>query len=263
MASGNSCRPSYVVGFDTTNRLYALCIDYANNPATLKLYHTDPLPEAGMLTIPVLTAEGNLMLTGGVGTEPNGNFELTLKSNIDWSCEKEKYVVDIDYGKIDWLIVTGTNPNLKLVVDKNSTAEKRQGELTLKLTSPDNSKVNCEVKIKVEQDGDEAQKKYMFTGSWFNGSGSVTNMVTFGEDGSYYFEQRTNDIIDFTRTGTYVVTRYKEYSENSSIRMEADITETFVTSSTGKTNTKTWTLMILDDDKLSYRNTYFWRSGFD
>jgi AraC-like DNA-binding protein len=64
----------YVVGFDNTNRLYALCIDYANNPATLKLYHTDPLPEAGMLTIPVLTAEGNLMLTGGVGTEPNGNF---------------------------------------------------------------------------------------------------------------------------------------------------------------------------------------------
>lgn len=64
----------YVVGFDKTSRLYALCIDYARNPATLKLYHTDPLPEAGMLTIPVLTAEGNLMLTGGIGTEPNGNF---------------------------------------------------------------------------------------------------------------------------------------------------------------------------------------------
>ena len=27
-----------------------------------------------MLTIPALTAEGNLMLTGGIGTEPNGNF---------------------------------------------------------------------------------------------------------------------------------------------------------------------------------------------
>lgn len=64
----------YIVGFDKTSRLYALCIDYARNPATLKLYHTDPLPEAGMLTIPVLTAEGNLMLTGGIGTEPNGNF---------------------------------------------------------------------------------------------------------------------------------------------------------------------------------------------
>lgn len=192
-----------------------------------------------------------------------GERELTLKSNIDWNCEKEKYVVDIDYGKIDWLKVTGKNPNLKLIVDKNPTTEQRQGELTLKLTSPDNSKVNCEVKVKVEQDGQEAQKKYMFTGSWFNGSGSVTNMVTFGEDGSYYFEQRTNDRLDFTRIGTYVVTRYKEYGENSSIRMEAEVTETFVTSSTGNTNTKTWTLMILDDDKLSYRNTYFWRSGFD
>ena len=64
----------YIVGFDKTSRLYALCIDYTKNPATLKLYHTDPLPEAGMLTIPVLTAEGNLMLTGGIGTEPNGNF---------------------------------------------------------------------------------------------------------------------------------------------------------------------------------------------
>ena len=64
----------YIVGFDKTSHLYALCIDYAKNPATLKLYHTDPLPEAGMLTIPVLTAEGNMMLTGGIGTEPNGNF---------------------------------------------------------------------------------------------------------------------------------------------------------------------------------------------
>ena len=64
----------YIVGFDKASHLYALCIDYARNPATLKLYHTDPLPEAGMLTIPVLTAEGNLMLTGGIGTEPNGNF---------------------------------------------------------------------------------------------------------------------------------------------------------------------------------------------
>jgi AraC-like DNA-binding protein len=64
----------YIVGFDKTSRLYALCIDYTRNPATLKLYHTDPLPEAGMLTIPVLTAEGNLMLTGGIGAEPNGNF---------------------------------------------------------------------------------------------------------------------------------------------------------------------------------------------
>lgn len=64
----------YVVGYDETSRLYALCIDYSKSPAALTLYHTDPLPEAGMRTIPVLTAEGNLMLTGGVGVEPNSNF---------------------------------------------------------------------------------------------------------------------------------------------------------------------------------------------
>lgn len=64
----------YVVGYDETSRLYALCIDYSKTPAPLTLYHTDPLPEAGMRTIPVLTTEGNLMLTGGVGVEPNSNF---------------------------------------------------------------------------------------------------------------------------------------------------------------------------------------------
>ena len=192
-----------------------------------------------------------------------GEREFTLTSNIDWNCENEKYVIDVDYGKIDWVKVKGTAPNMKLVVDKNPTTEERKGELLLKLTSPQNSKIKCEVKLKVEQKGqDKEEKKYMFLGSWFNGEGSVTNMVTFGEDGSYYFEQRTNDQLDFTRVGTYVVTRYKEYSENSSIRMEADVTETFVTSSTGKTNTKNFTLMLLSDDRLSYRNTYFWRSGF-
>ena len=62
------------MGYDETSRFYALCIDYSRIPAYLTLYHTDPLPEAGKRTIPVLTAEGNLMLTGGVGTEPNSNF---------------------------------------------------------------------------------------------------------------------------------------------------------------------------------------------
>ena len=67
----------YVVGSDDTNRLYALCIDYSKTPALLTLYHTDPLPEAGMRPIPVLTPEGNLILTGGVSNELNGNFSPT------------------------------------------------------------------------------------------------------------------------------------------------------------------------------------------
>ena len=65
---------AYVVGYDDTCRLYALCIEYAQRPAALTLYHTDPQPEAGMASIPVLTPEGNLVLTGGIGLENNANF---------------------------------------------------------------------------------------------------------------------------------------------------------------------------------------------
>ena len=67
----------YVLGFDKTRRVYALCIDYAQIPAKLTLYYTDPLPkDAGMLSIPVLTKEGNLLLTGGIDDKrPNENFQ--------------------------------------------------------------------------------------------------------------------------------------------------------------------------------------------
>lgn len=66
----------YVLGFDETRRVYTLCIDYAQIPAKLTLFHTDPLPhDAGMLGIPVLTKDGNLIVTGGIDDKaPNENF---------------------------------------------------------------------------------------------------------------------------------------------------------------------------------------------
>ena len=65
----------YVMGCDSTGRQYALCIDYAQRPALLKLYHTDPLTDGITITIPVMTDEGNLMLTGiKTVTKPNFNF---------------------------------------------------------------------------------------------------------------------------------------------------------------------------------------------
>ena len=63
------------MGCDSTGRQYALCIDYAKTPAKLTLYHTDPLTEGITITIPVMTNEGNLMLTGiKTVTKPNFNF---------------------------------------------------------------------------------------------------------------------------------------------------------------------------------------------
>jgi AraC-like DNA-binding protein len=55
----------YVMGSDSLGRKYILCIDYPERPAPLTLYYTDPLPEAAG-GIPVLTAEGNLILAGGI-----------------------------------------------------------------------------------------------------------------------------------------------------------------------------------------------------
>lgn len=64
----------YMVGSDKTGRQYALCIDYAKKPAELTLYHTDVLTDTTATTIPVITDEGNLLLTGFKSFYPNSNF---------------------------------------------------------------------------------------------------------------------------------------------------------------------------------------------
>ena len=68
----------YVMGSDNSGRQYALCIDYSKTPAQLTLYHTDPLTDGMTLTIPVMTEDGNLVLTGvKTITKPNFNFSPT------------------------------------------------------------------------------------------------------------------------------------------------------------------------------------------
>ena len=64
----------YIMGSDNTGRQYALCIDYARKPVQLTLYHTDELTDTTATTIPVITSEGNLMLTGFKVFSPNSNF---------------------------------------------------------------------------------------------------------------------------------------------------------------------------------------------
>lgn len=59
----------YMIGRDKDRRIYVLCIEYAkaidDKSAPLTLYYTTPLPEAGNGRV-ILTAEGDLMLIGGV-----------------------------------------------------------------------------------------------------------------------------------------------------------------------------------------------------
>ena len=59
----------YILGVDNDRRVYALCINYSavsdSSPASLTLYYTDPLTDAGTAS-PILTPEGNILLAGGI-----------------------------------------------------------------------------------------------------------------------------------------------------------------------------------------------------
>ena len=65
-------RRGYVMAVDSLfNRQYVLAIDYAREPAALKLYYTDPI-ERATITIPIVTPDGDLILAGGI---PNDNYK--------------------------------------------------------------------------------------------------------------------------------------------------------------------------------------------
>ena len=59
---------AYLVGNDTTGRAYVVAVEYDKQPAPLTLYYTDPLPDFGNTT-PVLTPDGDLIVTGGIAED--------------------------------------------------------------------------------------------------------------------------------------------------------------------------------------------------
>lgn len=61
---------AYLPGFDSDFRFYAMCIEYATlftkpDALPITLYYTDPMPGCGFELPPQVTADGDLMLTGG------------------------------------------------------------------------------------------------------------------------------------------------------------------------------------------------------
>ena len=73
----------YIMGNDsihqTSSHIYILCIDYSpaaeGKPCPVTLYYTDPIPDF-VDASPLITPEGNLLLTGGTGKKenPSHNF---------------------------------------------------------------------------------------------------------------------------------------------------------------------------------------------
>ena len=64
VADTQACR-AYLVGTDTTGRVYVITVEYDQSPAPVTLYYTDPLHEFGNTT-PILTPNGDLIVTGGI-----------------------------------------------------------------------------------------------------------------------------------------------------------------------------------------------------
>lgn len=67
-----TARRAYLVGSDSTARVYVVAVEYGKRPAPITFYYSDPLPDFGNTT-PVLTPDGNLVVVGG---SIDNNFSL-------------------------------------------------------------------------------------------------------------------------------------------------------------------------------------------
>jgi len=63
---------AYLVGTDSTARVYVVAVEYDKCPSPITFYYSEPLPEFGDVT-PVLTPDGNLVVVGG---NIDNNFSL-------------------------------------------------------------------------------------------------------------------------------------------------------------------------------------------
>lgn len=62
----------YLVGSDSTARVYVVAVEYGKRPSPITFYYSDPMPDFGDVT-PVLTPDGNLVVVGGC---IDNNFSL-------------------------------------------------------------------------------------------------------------------------------------------------------------------------------------------
>ena len=79
----------YIMGNDsihqTSSHIYILCIDYSpmaeGKPCPVTLYYTDPIPEF-VDASPLITPQGNLLLTGGTGKKENPSHNFYPLDNV-------------------------------------------------------------------------------------------------------------------------------------------------------------------------------------
>ena len=95
---------AYLVGSDTTGRVYVVAVEYDKQPAPLTLYYTDPLLDFGNST-PVLTPDGDLVITGGSADDNFAPFASVWLLHTGSPCVVAK--VDTPSQMSWWWIVCG------------------------------------------------------------------------------------------------------------------------------------------------------------
>ena len=69
----------YLIGGDCKERFYVLSVDYTQQPAPLTLYRSDPVFDGLTFMLPVLTPEGDLIVTGGIADDNFHPFSSVYK----------------------------------------------------------------------------------------------------------------------------------------------------------------------------------------
>lgn len=103
---------AYLVGNDTTRRAYVVAVEYDKQPAPLTLYYTDPLPDFGDTT-PVLTPDGDLVVTGGITDDNFAPFASVWLLPLS---EQKVAAVAETHSRNPWLWVLSGSLTVAIVV---------------------------------------------------------------------------------------------------------------------------------------------------
>jgi len=105
-------RRAYMVGNDTTGRIYVVAVEYDKQPAPLTLYYTDPLSDFGEAT-PVLTPDGDLVVTGGITDDNFAPFASVWLLPLS---EQKVAAVAETHSRNPWLWVLSGSLTVAIVV---------------------------------------------------------------------------------------------------------------------------------------------------
>ena len=102
----------YIMGNDsihqTSSHIYILCIDYSpmaeGKPCPVTLYYTDPIPEF-VDASPLITPQGNLLLTGGTGKKENPSHNFYPLAHVFlFHFGSDEFVATSFLSPIPWLL---------------------------------------------------------------------------------------------------------------------------------------------------------------